>query len=207
MAIDTYSALQTAVGNWLNRADLTSLIPDFIMLFETRMNRMLRVPQMETAATQSTVAGTTTYALPSDFLAMREVAVDANEDVILVAMTPSQLRGQYAAESAGKAKAYAIAGQDLVIAPVPSEAETLRIAYYEKIPALSDSNTTNWLLEDHPDAYLFGSLCMAEAYLKDDERVATWKGAWDEAMAEIRRDGIRRMTPATPLTMRSGIVE
>ena len=30
MAITTYSELKTAVGNWLNRDDLTSVIPDFI---------------------------------------------------------------------------------------------------------------------------------------------------------------------------------
>ena len=43
----TYSALQTAVGDWLARPDLSSNIPDFIMLFETEANRTLRTRNME----------------------------------------------------------------------------------------------------------------------------------------------------------------
>ena len=38
MALDTYGGLKTAVGVWLNRADLTSYIPDFIKLAEQRIN-------------------------------------------------------------------------------------------------------------------------------------------------------------------------
>ncbi len=42
MAITTYSELKTALGNWLNRDDLTAVIPDFISLAETDINRKLR---------------------------------------------------------------------------------------------------------------------------------------------------------------------
>ncbi len=51
MSISTYAELQTAVGNWLNRADLTARIPEFIELFEARVKRDLRVRQMEKRAT------------------------------------------------------------------------------------------------------------------------------------------------------------
>jgi hypothetical protein len=64
---------------------------------------------------------------------------------------------------------------------------------------LSDSNTTNWLLDDHPDLYLFGSLARAEAYLKDDERVAFWKSAEDEALSEVIREANQKRMPAGPL--------
>jgi len=39
MAISTYSELKTAVANWLDRSDLTDVIPDFITLAETRHKR------------------------------------------------------------------------------------------------------------------------------------------------------------------------
>ena len=46
----TYNSLQTAVGDWLARGDLTTNIPDFITLFEAEANRTLRTRQMETVA-------------------------------------------------------------------------------------------------------------------------------------------------------------
>ena len=46
MAINSYSSLQTAVANWLDRSDLTDRIPEFIDLAEARINRALRVTFM-----------------------------------------------------------------------------------------------------------------------------------------------------------------
>lgn len=43
-----YVEVQAQVANWMNRDDLTAMIPDFIVLTEERMNRDLRTRQMET---------------------------------------------------------------------------------------------------------------------------------------------------------------
>ena len=51
MSITTYSELKTAVANWLNRDDLTSVIPDFIALTEADMDRKIRHWRMEKRAT------------------------------------------------------------------------------------------------------------------------------------------------------------
>ena len=47
MAIATYSDLQTAIANFLARTDLTSQIPDFIKLAESRMSRELETRSQE----------------------------------------------------------------------------------------------------------------------------------------------------------------
>ena len=39
MAITTYAELKSSIANWLNRDDLTSVIPDFISLTEAGINR------------------------------------------------------------------------------------------------------------------------------------------------------------------------
>ena len=41
MAISTYTELQTAVANWLDRDDMSARIPEFISLTEARFNRIL----------------------------------------------------------------------------------------------------------------------------------------------------------------------
>ena len=74
MAINSYSTLQTAVANWLDRDDLTASIPEFISLCEARFNRTLRIRAMETLDTSvSTVAGTKTIALPTGYVQMRDI--------------------------------------------------------------------------------------------------------------------------------------
>ena len=46
MAIDTYSELKSAIADWLNRDDLTSVIPNFIELAEAELTRNLRHRKM-----------------------------------------------------------------------------------------------------------------------------------------------------------------
>ena len=66
MSITTYAELQTAVGDFLNRSDLTATIPTFIDLCEAQLQRDIRHWKMEQRAT-STAAGQS-VALPVDFL-------------------------------------------------------------------------------------------------------------------------------------------
>lgn len=205
MSISTYSDLVTAVGNWLNRDDLATQIPDFIALFEARMNRMLRVPAMEGALAFST--SSEVNALPTDCLSVREVALDADPDIVLVPMTPAELRANYPFSTAATPAAYAIVGTNLKLAPPPSDAVTVNLQYYRSIPALTASADTNWLLTAHPDAYLLGSLCEASAFIIDDDRALRWKAAWDEVLAEIQSTGNKYRTPGAPLAMRSGVIE
>ena len=42
MALSTYTELKASVADWLNRTDLTSVIPDFIALAEAQIERTLR---------------------------------------------------------------------------------------------------------------------------------------------------------------------
>src|SRR5688572_12158507 len=55
MAINTPTNIKLAVGSFLNRSDLTALIPDFIELAQARLNREVRVPQMLTRSDLATV--------------------------------------------------------------------------------------------------------------------------------------------------------
>lgn len=207
MPIASYSELTTELAAWLNRADLSARIPTFIRLFEARMNRLLRDPEMDATVTQPMVAGSATYSLPDDFRSARTVYIASNPRVMLEPMSPQALRAAYTDSENSDPLAYAIIGSAIVLAPTPAATGTLTMVYHREIPALTSTATTNWLLEDHPDAYLFGSLCMAEAYLKDDDRLAVWKSAWDEVVAEMQRDANRRRLPGGPLASRAAVIE
>ena len=58
MAFTTYSDLKTSVANYLNREDLTAVIPDFITLTHNRLNRDLRVRVNLIRAETTTTSGT-----------------------------------------------------------------------------------------------------------------------------------------------------
>lgn len=73
MALSTYSGLKTSIADWLDRDDLTAIIPDFIELAEARINSTLRVRHMEVIVQQSLIEDKKRYVLPSDYLNMRGI--------------------------------------------------------------------------------------------------------------------------------------
>ena len=78
----------------------------------------------------------------------------------------------------------------------------LVILYWRKIPNLSDTVTTNWLLTKYPDLYLYASLSAAEGWLKDDPRIPLWSNAAQVALEEVQAHDIHDRYSGGPLKMR-----
>ena len=186
MAISTYTELQTAVANWLDRDDLSARIPEFISLTEARFNRLLRIRSMETEADQATVAGTRTYSLPTDYRQMRTVHLTTNPITPLSYITPEIMDRIWAGSTSGKPVSYTIKGNNIYLGPAPDAVYTIRFLYYKKIPSLSALVSTNDLLTDAPDVYLYGCLLEAEPFLQNDARVQLWATAFQQAITDIQ---------------------
>ena len=58
--------------------------------------------------------------------------------------------------------------------------------FYAKVPSLSSTRPTNWILLNAPDIYLYGSLLEAEAFLQNDPRIQLWKQGFDQAVADLQ---------------------
>jgi hypothetical protein len=54
--------------------------------------------------------------------------------------------------------------------------------------------SSNWILRDHPDAYLYGALLQAAPFLRDDERIAVWGGLFERAIDGINKHEFRRQS-------------
>ncbi len=199
MALANYSDLVAALSSWLNRADLESLYPTFIALFEARANRALRVPQMESEATS---VGAATIALPDDCLALREVYVDT---YLLRSMAPQDMREAYKNTTASIPEAYAIVGQTLVFAPELTSDTTVNLTYFASIPNLNSTDTTNWLMTANPDAYLYGVLAAAYDQIRDDAQRDAMLAVSDRILAEINAVGVKARLPAGPLIARGNV--
>ena len=186
MAISTYTELQTAVANWLDRDDLTARIPEFIALTEARFNRLLRIRSMETEADQATVAGTRSYSLPTDYRQMRTVHLTTSPITAMSYITPEIMDRIWAGSTQGKPLSYTIKGNNIYVGPSPDVVYTIRFLYYKKISSLSTLSPTNSILTDAPDVYLYGCLLEAEPFLQNDARVQLWATAFQQAIADIQ---------------------
>lgn len=177
MAITTYSELKSTISDWLNRDDLTTVIPTFISLAEAHFNRTTRHRKMVTRSTAT--LDTPYFAVPSDWLENIRFILNTDPIVPLVFVTPEQLvedKQKYSVTN--QPMFFTMVGQQFEVLPEPSTSYECELLYYAKIPALSDSNTTNWLLTESPDIYLYGALVQSAPYLKEDERLQVWAGLY-----------------------------
>ena len=182
MALANFTDLKASVADFLNRSDLTTVIPDFITLCEAGFNRELRVREMS-VRTQAPI-DSQYVKLPDDFLGMRNIDLMTDPVTPLEYKNLQNLDIHRANDATGKPIYYSITQNNIEFAPVPESEYTLEIVYYQKVPALS-ANTTNWLLDNHPDAYLYGTLMHSAPYLQADERVGIWAGKYQQVINQI----------------------
>lgn len=192
MSIASYADLKASMGKWLKRGDLTATLPDFIMFAEQHFDRKLKTRARRTnfSITPSTVNA----ALPSDWGRVIDVEYGGRPLDFFPASSPV----------CDIHRGYQIAGDTLVLT-VPQLGQKLSLDYYIAIEPLSDSNTSNWLLEDAPDLYLAGALFEAFSYVRDDEGKAFWQAKRDQLIQDILDDDAESKTPEDqPLNMRAG---
>ena len=186
MAIGTYAQLKTAAANWLDRSDLTDRIPEFIALAEARF-RELRIREMETVSTAiSTVAGTREYSLPTGFVQMKEFHLSTDPLTPLAYITPEMMTRLWAGSAQAKPQVFTIIADNVRLGPAPDAVYTTSMLYYKTFTALSDSATTNDMLTNNPNVYLYGTLLEAEPFIMNDQRIPVWLGAFEKAMLSIQ---------------------
>jgi hypothetical protein len=86
---------------------------------------------------------------------------------------------------AGKPAFYSHSEDQFEVFPTPDGSYAAELLYIQKIPALSDTVTTNWLLSSYPDIYLYGSLLNSAPYLAEDGRAEVWARLYGEAVDKL----------------------
>ena len=185
MSITSYSELKTAIADFLNRDDLASVVPTFITLAESSIQRRIRHWRQEK---RSTITLDAQYeALPADFLEAIRFYVTSNGTNPLEPISQADMldRKQLARDTSGRPRFYAMTAGQFELYPVPDGSYDAEIYYYSRIPALSDVAPTNWLLEYFPDVLLYGALVHSAPYLKEDARIQIWSALYQEAVDSI----------------------
>lgn len=202
MSLSTYSELKNSVENYLNRSDITNVIPDFITLTENRLNRELRVRANMVRATTTTTSGTAFYDLPSDLIELRNITYDtSSSSYALTYLSPESSSREYGSTGNGFPRAYTNLGKNIKLAPTPDGAYTININYFQKLNSLSDSVTSNDILTEFPDLYLFGSCMEGAIYLNDTEQTQRFASIFQATLDEVKRSEEAARYSGTVMTM------
>ena len=87
----------------------------------------------------------------------------------------------------GRPRFYANIGDTIEVFPTPDAEYQMQLQYYAKTPALSNTNTANWLLTTAPDIYLYGALVQSAPYLNDDARIQTWAALYQSVLDSLQK--------------------
>ena len=178
-----YADLQSAIASWIARDDLTTVIPTFISLCETEINRLVRTRSMEATTVavpgSSTLDGHPFVQMPDTWQELRSIEL-LGQQVIYVTPEKFDLSDnilQYF---------YTIRGTAIVFCDRCRDLEVV-ILYFLKFTPLTDSSQTNWLTNNAYDLLLYGSLKHAEFYMRDFAASEIWKQKFLECVANLNQ--------------------
>jgi hypothetical protein len=168
----TFATLVTAVGDYLNKKNLSNEIEGFVRGAESDLSARLRDRRM-VKTTPITVTGghADGIPLPADWVEMQRVSTSAAIGALRAATLDE---AAILADSTGNPSRYVVRGAYLDVLPKPAVDVVVTLVYYAAIPNLTNGAPTNWLLEKEPLLYIYASCLHAAPFLVDDERVPTW---------------------------------
>lgn len=210
MALNNYSALRSAVQDWMARSDLSGNVADWITLGEARLNRLLPAVEVDQAligTPNSRRIDVSSYAIVVPIALFAVEAGSGDEREVL----PRSDGAMEYIDAAGPPSFYAMDGTlDYIDFDRPlDQAYSFRFRYRQRF-ALSDSVTTNWLLENYPDLYLSAALVEGSVFTDAPEKAAVFKLKLDEGIREVSsilnrsRSGVLTVDPGLFALPRAG---
>ena len=191
MSLASYSDLLVTVTAWLNKpglADLSTYVPDMVDMCASELNRRIRTRDMESVESGNLVVGDT-LALPADYKKTKVIRLNVSGywlPLQYVSAATYFNHNAWGATATGVPSHYTIIGSTIHFGLPPDDTYEYAHWYLTKIEALDSGNQSNWVLENHPDVYLYGTLKHAEPFLKNDARTALWVGMFETALRGIQ---------------------
>ena len=183
--VTTYETLKSHLASLLWRTNLTTQIPVFIQQAEARFKRDPRVRKHQDRGLVT--IGADDLALPSDFQSLESWYHDGTsyygEIGIVSASAIPGLKIQHGAT--GVPWFAAIVDGTVRFAPEPNGTYSTYMTYWRTIQSLSASVPTNWLLDSHPDIYVYGAALESAPFLKNDDRLAVWDALLERRLNEL----------------------
>ena len=203
MALTNYTGLKASIADFLNRDDLTSVIPDFVALAEAQINRDIRHWKMEARSSGQQDPADEYMQIPADWVETIRLHLTGTGTSVVNLVSRDAMADKRAAQenAAGTPRMYTHADGQFQLYPTPDATTNFELLYYQKIPSLI-TNTDNWLLLEAPDVYLYGALLHSAPYLAEDARLAVWAQLYSAAVQRLNQTSEDAMFSGSGLTLK-----
>jgi hypothetical protein len=203
MALTNYTGLKASIADFLNRDDLTSVIPDFVALAEAQINRDIRHWKMEARTSGQQDPADEYMQIPADWVETIRLHLTGTGTSVVNLVSRDAMADKRAAQenAAGTPRMYTHANGQFQLYPTPDATTNFELLYYQKIPSLI-TNTDNWLLLEAPDVYLYGALLHSAPYLAEDARLAVWAQLYSAAIQRLNQTSEDAMFSGSGLTLK-----
>jgi hypothetical protein len=106
-------------------------------------------------------------------------------------------------DSSGKPRLFTLNSGQIEFFPSPDASYDLTMVYFARIPEMSADTDYNWLMQNYPDVYLYGSLLQSAPYLAEDARINVWAQLYGAAVKNLGDDSVKARSSGGPLVMRN----
>lgn len=140
--ISNYGSLLAAAALWLDRTDLTQMLPEFVALAEADVRKGVKVCDMLTLNSGAVMSGL--IARPSRLGEIRWLKVDGvntSQPDFVIDKDVIRLRD--------------------------NTAKRYELQYWRYYPALVNVDDTNWILDNYPDVYLYATVAYGCQFRRD----------------------------------------
>jgi hypothetical protein len=149
--------------------------------------REINAREIETSATGAAVAA---IALPANFHQVSRITItqDGYTETLAYSIDND------VSTTSGRGRSYTMEGNQIKIFPTPSGG-TYTLYYLPDLTPLSDSVSTNWILANAPDAYLYTAALEGARSIADQEKIAIFSSASQLAIQSAKSFAERRGQP------------
>lgn len=193
MALSNYTELQAAVRTELANVSTGGItddsIQDAIARAEAKINRRTRSRHQQTLATDTMTSASRFVDAPTGMMEWITVrtkkASEADTEYLDARYVGSERIADYYDEIADPDCFWFTMRQQFEFAQAVTVDHTIQFDYIKRWDIATDS--TNWLLTNFPDIYLYGACMEATIHMRDQEGIpmTVWKTLFDEGVKEF----------------------
>lgn len=183
MAIQNFSDLKSAISNWVADSTITDFLDDIILLGEKRLQRDLRIREIESTYSDTITNGECDVpeipAVPNNYVifnSIKHMRLDVAGGHPLEIAEADWIYKKYPNRvSTSRPKYIAVDADKFIFGPFPDSDYIVRGTIYIRPALLSTLNPDNAWIIHVPDALLMACLAETAPFLRDDERTQVWE--------------------------------